>query len=106
MKTEKFNLKSYTNFDFKNNWNLIKPYLNNKKVIKSIERAIIGYTHNKTPWPDSELYEIKIFYDYFEVKNKYVANYSSDDCFITYLEELEEEMIDEYNLDIEHLFLL
>ena len=37
---------------------------------------------------------------------KYIAFYSSYDGFITYLEELEEQIIEEQNLDIENLFLL
>ena len=82
MEPVKYNFKNYKNFDFKNNWKkIIKPYLTNEKVIKSIERAIIGYTHNKIPWPDCELYELKSFYDYFEAKHKYIANYSSNDSF-------------------------
>ena len=92
-----FNFENYKNFDFKNNWNLIKPHLNNEKILKSIERAIIGYTHNKTPFEDSELYELKSFYDYFKTKHKYVANYVSNDSFITYLDELEEQIMKEYN---------
>ena len=63
-----FNFEEYTNFDFKNNFKkIIKPHLTNEKVVKSIERAIIGYTHNKTHWPDSELYELESFYDYFQL---------------------------------------
>ena len=108
METVKFNFKNYKNFDFKNNWiNLVKPHLTNEKLIKSIERGIIGYIHNKTPFDDSELYEIETFEEYFGTeKAKYVAQYSSYDSFITYIDELEEVIIDENDLDIDELFLI
>ena len=108
MKTLKFNFKNYKNFDFKNNWvNLVQPHLTNEKLIKSIERGIIGYFHNKTPFDDNELYEIETFEEYFKTeKNKYVANYASNDSFMTYLDELEEEVIDENDIDINKLFII
>ena len=108
METIKFNFENYKNFDFKKNWiSLVKPHLTNKKLIKSIERGIIGYINNKTPIDDSELYEIETFEEYFGTKKaKYVAQYSSYDGFMTYLDELEEEVIDENNIDIDELFLI
>ena len=108
METKKFNFENYKNFDFKNNWKeLIKPHLTNEKVIKSIERGVIGYAHNKTPWDDNELYEIGTFNEYFGTeKAKYVANCASNDSFITYIDELEEQIIEENNLNIDELFLL
>ena len=105
----KFNFENYKNFDFKTNWlKLVKPHLTNEKVIKSIERAIIGYTHNKLPFDDNELYDIETFEEYFggTKKAKYVANYSSNDSFTTYIDELEEQIIEEFNLDIYKLFLI
>ena len=93
MEPVKFNFENYKNFDFKNNWiNLVKPHLTNDKLIKSIERGVIGYIHNKMPWDDEELYEIGSFNEYFKTeKAKYVANYSSNDSFIIYTDELEEK---------------
>ena len=108
METVKFNFENYKNFDFKKNWiKMVKPHLTNEKLIKSIERGIIGYFHNKTPFDDNELYEIETFEEYFKTeKNKYVANYASNDSFMTYLDELEEEVIDENNIDINKLFII
>ena len=108
METVKFNFENYKNFDFKKNWiSLVKPHLTNERLIKSIERGIIGYIHNKMPWPDSELYEIETFEEYFKTeKAKYVAQYSSYDSFTTCIDELEEQIIEEFNLDIDALFLI
>jgi len=107
MELVNFDFKDYKNFDFKKNWiSLVKPHLTNKKLIKSIERGIIGYIHNKKSIDDNELYEIQSFDEYIGTrKAKYVAEYSSYDSFITYLDELEEEIIDENDLDIDELFL-
>ena len=108
MEPVKLNFKNYKNFDFKNNWKkIIMPHLTNDKLIKSIERGIIGYTHNKMSWDDNELYEIETFNEYFKTeKAKYVANYSSNDSFIIYTDELEEQIIEEFNLNIYELFLI
>ena len=108
MEPVKFDFTNYNNFDFKNNWiNLVKPHLTNDKLIKSIERGLIGYTHNKTPFADDELYEIGSFNEYFgRKKSKYVANYVSNDSFIIYTDELEEQIIAENDLDIDKSFLI
>jgi len=107
MESVKFNFENYKNFDFKKNWkSLVKPNLTNERLIRSIERGIIGYIHDKTPFDDNELYEIECFEEYFGTKKaKYVANYVSNDSFITYLDELEEEVIDDNDLDIYELFI-
>ena len=108
MEPVKFKFKNYKNFDFQNNWKkLIKPHLTNDNVIKSIERGIIGYTHNKTPFNDNDLYAIESFNEYFGGEMaKYVASYSSYDSIITCSDELEEQIIEENNLDIYELFLI
>ena len=108
MEPVKFNFEEYKNFDFKNNWiKLVKPHLTNEKLIKSIERGIIGYIHNKSPFDDNELFEIETFEEYIGTrKAKYVAQYSTYDGYMTYLDELEEQIIDEYNIDIDELFLI
>ena len=103
-----FNFENYKNFDFKKNWkSLVKSHLTNERLIRSIERGIIGYIHDKTSFDDNELYEIECFEEYIGTKKaKYVAQYSSYDGFMTYLDELEEEVINEFNLDIDELFII
>jgi hypothetical protein len=107
METLNYNFEKYKNYDFKTNWrDKIIPHLNNEIIIKSIERGILGYIHNKTPFDDDELYEVTSFEDYFgDKRNKYVAEYSSYDSFVMHCDELEEQIIDEENLDIDGLFL-
>ena len=108
METVKFNFENYKNFDFKKNWiKMIKPHLTNERLIRSIQRGIIGYIHDKLPWPDSDLYEIETFEEYFGTKKaKYVAEYSSYDSFMTYVDELEDQIIDDNDLDINELFII
>ena len=109
METINYDFTKYKNFDFKNKWrDEIKPHLNNDKVIKSIERGILGYIHNKKPLDDNILFEITSFDEYFGTaqRHKYVADYLSNDSFVIYTDELKEQVIQENNLNIDELFLI
>ena len=108
METINYDFTKYKNYDFKENWkHNIMPHLNNDLIIKSIERGIIGYKDNKMQFGDEYLYELTSFDEYFfgAKKNKYVADYAGD-SFVTYKDELEEQIIEEENLDIDELFLI
>ena len=83
MEPVKFNFNEYKKINFRDNWDLIKPHLSNDNVIKSIERGIIGYIHNRKDVPDDILYNIESLNDYLKkyksYTHQYKASYSSCD---------------------------
>ena len=96
----------FTNFDFKEKWTDVKPFLQDPDIIKAIERGIVGYLHN---WKRSEL-KINKYRDLSHYqkcqkkqKHKYPAMYSSGDSFAMHCDELEEKL-EEDGLDIDALF--